>query len=242
MRIHPAIIAQAAATAATMMPGRFSLGVGTGENLNEHILGQRWPSGRTRLAMLEEAVEVIQLLWQGGMRSYQGRYFTVENARLYTLPDEPPRLLLGAGGPRAAALAARIGDGLVTNGVSPDIVAAFNTAGGATRPRFGMVGVCWAESESVARRIAFDRWPTGALAGGIHSELPLPRHFEQVVSIVTEDDIASSIVCGPDPDRHLKAIHQARAAGYDHVCIAQVGPDQEGFFHFYEREVLPQLH
>src|SRR5438067_6713877 len=146
MRIHPAIIAQAAATAAAMLPGRFFLGVGSGENLNEHILGDRWPETPVRQEMLEEAVEVIRLLWQGGLQSHHGRYFTVENARIYTLPDEPPPIYIAAAGPAASKLAGRIADGLI--GVAPEAgtVPGLREAGGSGKPCIGQAHVCGAAS------------------------------------------------------------------------------------------------
>jgi coenzyme F420-dependent glucose-6-phosphate dehydrogenase len=134
IRIHPAIVAQAAATSAVMMPGRFFLGVGSGENLNEHILGGYWPSAEVRLEMLEEAVEVIRLLWQGGSQSHRGRYFTVENARVYTLPDELPPLVVAASGQRAAELTGRIGDGLISTSPDSELPSSFRQAGGAGKP------------------------------------------------------------------------------------------------------------
>lgn len=240
MRIHPAIIAHAAATAAAMMPGRFFLGVGTGENLNEHILGDRWPPHDVRLAMLEEAVSLMRLLWQGGMQSAHGRYYTVENARIYTLPDEPPPIMVAAGGPRAAEAAGRFGDGLVSTAPVAELVEQFYQGGGSdTKPRYGHLTVCWAADEATARQTAYERWPNAAIKGELGFELPSPAHFEQASGMVTEDDVARSVICGPDSERHIGAIQQFVDAGYDHVYIHQVGPDQEGFFQFYTREVLP---
>jgi coenzyme F420-dependent glucose-6-phosphate dehydrogenase len=240
-RIHPAIVAQAAATTASLMPGRFFLGVGTGENLNEHILGRGWPETEIRQERLEEAIEVIRLLWRGGNQSHHGRHFTVENARLYTLPDSPPALLVAAGGERGAQKAARLGDGMI--GTSPDasLMAAFDEAGGAGKPRYGELTVCWARDEKSARRIAHQNWPTAAMESSLSWELPLPEHFEAVAQLVTEDQIAESVVCGPDPSKHLAAISKYVDAGYDHVCVHQVGKDQEGFLNFYRKEVIPVL-
>lgn len=241
IRIHPAIIAQAAATAATMMPGRFFLGVGTGERLNEHILGEHWPPADVRQEMLEEAITVIRLLWQGGTQSHDGYHYTVENARIYTLPDETPPIVVAASGPKAAELAGRVGDGLVGIGPDADLVDEFNQAGGKGKPHYGKLTVCWAPSESDARRMAYELWPTDGLPGALHQELALPAHYEQAVSIVTEEAIGEKIVCGPDPERHIAAIEAFVKAGFDHVAIHQIGPDQEGFFHFYEHEVLPHI-
>ena len=239
-RIHPAIVAQAAATAGAMMPGRFSLGVGSGENLNEHILGDAWPSADVRLSMLEEAVEVIRSLWQGGYRSHLGRHYVVENARIYTLPDPLPRILVAAAGPEAARLAASIGDGFV--GVSPDPqgVRAFADAGG-KGPRYGKVTVCWAEDELEAVRTAHRTWRSSGIPGQASQELPLPMHFEQVSELVTEDMVAESMICGPDPDKHLEGIKTFVDAGFDHVAVHHVGTDQEGGIRFYRERIMPRL-
>jgi coenzyme F420-dependent glucose-6-phosphate dehydrogenase len=241
VRIHPAIIAQAAATTATLMPGRFFLGVGTGENLNEHVVGQVWPETEIRQARLEEAIEIIRLLWKGGNQSHHGRYFTVENARLFSLPDTPPPLYVAVGGPRSADLAGRLGDGMIGTDPEASLLTAFDRAGGAGKPRYGELTVCWAKNEATARRTAREQWPTSAMESNLSWELPLPEHFEAVAELVTEDQVAESIVCGPDPARHLAAIRKYAAAGYDHVCIHQVGKDQKGFFEFYAEEILPQL-
>src|SRR5687768_1324613 len=154
IRIHPAIIAQAAATSAAMMPGRFFLGVGSGENLNEHILGDRWPETDVRLEMLEEAVEVIRLLWQGGVQSHHGKHYTVENARIYTLPEQLPEIMVAASGPKAAELAGRIGDGLITTSPDKKVTQAFDGAGGSSKPHYGQMTVCWAADEASAKKTA----------------------------------------------------------------------------------------
>ena len=239
LRIHPAILAQAAATTAALMPGRFFLGVGSGENLNEHVLGDRWPSAEERLEMLVEAIDLIRELWRGDLVSRRGRHFTVDRARLYTLPDEPPPIAVAASAPRAAELAGEHGDALVSVAPDHEIVERFERAGGDGKPRYGQLHVCWAESEQEAVRTARRVWPNSALPGELGQELPLPRHFEQATSKVTEDQIAAEIVCGPDPERHRAAIAEYAEAGFDHVYIHQVGPDQDGFIRFYEREILP---
>jgi coenzyme F420-dependent glucose-6-phosphate dehydrogenase len=240
IRIHPAIIAQAAATSASMMPGRFFLGVGTGENLNEHILGDKWPPSDIRREMLEEAVGVIRLLWEGGSQSHYGDYYVVENARLYTLPEEPPSILVAASGPRAAELAGRIGDGFIGTSPEKEVLQAFDEGGGTGKARYGQLTVCWAKDEAEARRTAFEYWPTAAVRGELSQELPLPAHFEQASRSVTEDQVAEAVVCGPDPERHVAKIREYVDAGYDHVYVHQVGPDQEGSIDFYRREVLPR--
>ena len=240
VRIHPAIIAQAAATAAAQLPGRFTLGVGTGENLNEHILGSRWPDWDVRAEMLTEALEVIRALWSGEVTSYRGRHYTVENARIYTLPEDLPPIVVAAGGERSAKLAASIGDGLVGTGPESDLIDEYRRNGG-TGPRYGQVTLCWAKSEREARATALEWWPTAAIPGEATQELPNPAHFEQLATMVTEDSIAKAIPCGPDPDRHLAQIQGYIDAGYDHIYLHQVGPDQRGFIEFAEQELLPVL-
>jgi coenzyme F420-dependent glucose-6-phosphate dehydrogenase len=239
IRIHPAIIAQAAATAAQLMPGRFFLGLGSGENLNEHILGDKWPPVDTRQQMLEEAVEIIRLLWRGGEQSFDGDYFVVENARVYSLPDELPPIHLAAGGEQAAELAGRIGDGFVGTSPKKETIDAFRKAGGKGKPTYGEMSVCWADSQRKAVKTVSEWWPTAAIPGQLGQELALPAHFEQVTPMVTEDMLAEQVTCGPDPQRHIEAISKYVDAGYDHICVHQIGPDQEGFFDFYRREVLP---
>lgn len=241
IRIHPAIIAQAAATSATMMPGRFFLGVGTGENLNEHILGDRWPPHDLRLAMLEESIEVMRLLWSGGEQTHRGQFYTVENARLFTLPDRPPEVMVAASGPKAAQAAGRIGDGMISTAPEAKLVQAFQQQGGAKKPCYGQLTVCWAPNEAQARKTAMEIWPNAGLTGELSQELATPDHFEQAVKLVTEEQIAKEVVCGPDAQRHIDAIRAYIDAGFEYVYIHQVGPDQDGFIEFYAREVLPKL-
>ena len=240
VRYHPAIVAQAAATSAALMPGRFFLGLGSGENLNEHIVGARWPSAPVRQEMLAEAIDIIRLLWLGGEQTYFGTYYTADHARLYTLPVESIPLYVAASGPNAAELAGRAGDGLILTSPDESVLKAFASTGGA-KPRYGQLTVCWAADESAARRTAREWWPNAALEGELSQELPLPRHFEQASLTVRDDDIARAIVCGPDPERHRTAIQEFLDAGVENVYVHQVGPDQAGFFDFYRREILPKL-
>jgi G6PDH family F420-dependent oxidoreductase len=240
IRIHPAIVAQAAATSAAMMPGRFFLGLGTGENLNEHIVGEAWPAADERLDMLEEAIELIRTLWEGGDQTFRGDFYVVENARIYTLPDEPPPIAIAASKSGAAELAGRLGDALISVAPNAELVEAYREAGGAG-PRYGQVHVCWAESEAEAKETAYRIWPNAAIKGELSQELPLPRHFEQAAQMATADDVAESTVCGPDPEPYVEQIRAFTDAGFDHVYIHQVGPDQDGFFRFFSDELSPLL-
>jgi G6PDH family F420-dependent oxidoreductase len=237
-RIHPAVIAQAAATTQVMSDGRFFLGVGTGENLNEHILGQRWPEAPVRLEMLEEAIAVLRLLWQGGQQSHHGTHFTVENARIYTLPGTPPPVYVSAFGPKAMDVAARCGDGLVSTKPDADLLKKYDELGG-TGPKLGQIKVCWAPNDDDARKLAFEKWPTSGLSGELSQELPTPKHFEQAVSPLHEDDVVSSFSLGPNPEPYLKSLREYSDAGYDVVFVTQIGPDQHGFLDFFEREIAP---
>jgi coenzyme F420-dependent glucose-6-phosphate dehydrogenase len=239
IRLHPALVAQAAATAACMLPGRFFLGVGTGENLNEHVLGDRWPPADVRLEMLEEAIGVMRTLWDGGLVDHRGPHYTVENARLYTLPEEPVPVMVAAAAEQAAKLAGRVGDGFVGTSPDPAVLDAFESAGGSRKPRYGQVTVCYASSEAEARKTAHEQWPNAALKGPLAQELALPSYFEAAAEMVSEDDVAEQVVCGPDPERHLAVIEKYAEAGYDHVYIHQVGPDQDAFLRFYQSEILP---
>jgi coenzyme F420-dependent glucose-6-phosphate dehydrogenase len=241
MRVHPAIVAQAAATTATMLPGRFILGLGTGENLNEHVIGMGWPPGDVRLEMLEEAIEVIQLLWQGGVQSHRGPYYTVENAQLFSLPDEPPQIMLAASKQGAAELAGREASAMINTEVSGKLVKQFQSACGKGKPCFVEVSACWAEDEAKARRTAREVWALAGLSDPLFTELAQPSHFEAAFEPISEDKVAENVLCGPDPEAHVAKLREAEQAGYTHACVHQIGPDQEGFFRFYEREVMPRL-
>ena len=241
IRTHPAIIAHAAATSATLMPGRFFLGVGTGENLNEHILGDHWPAPDERLEMLEEAIDVMRLLWQGGYQTHRGKHYTVENARLYTLPDEPVEIAVAAAEPRAAELAGRLGDAFVNTSADAETIEQFDAAGGKGKPKYGQVTGCWASSEEEAVRTVKAIWPNAGLGGDLSYELPLPRHFEQASENVTEDDLREALPCGPDAEQWLEEIREYERAGYDHIYLHQIGRDQDGFFRFWREELQPKL-
>ena len=241
MRIHPAVIAQATATSAAMLPGRFEFGVGSGENLNEHVFGDAWPSTDVRLEMLEEAIEVIRLLWEGGTKDHEGKHYRVENARIYTLPDETPPILVSGFGPKATRLAARIGDGYVNAVPDAELLNLFRSSGGGDKPAHGAFKVCYGEDEAEARKTAHRLWPNDLLPGELAAVLPTPTHFEQAAQLVTEEMVAEAMPCGPDSEPHREMIHQFADAGYDEVYVQQIGPNQKAFFDFYEKEILPEF-
>jgi G6PDH family F420-dependent oxidoreductase len=238
VRIHPAIIAQAAATSGVLHEGRFNLGVGSGEALNEHILGDRWPEAEVRLELLEEAVEVIRLLWQGGQRSHHGRHYTVENARVYDLPDERPPILVSGFGPKAIKLAARIGDGFCTTSPDRDAIGLYRSEGG-KGPVHAGTKVCFGRDEEEARRTAHRLWPNEALPGELAQVLPTPAHFEQACELVTPDKLVTPV--GPDLDRHIASLQAYADAGVDELFVQQIGPEQELFFREWAPEVLSRF-
>ena len=231
IRIHPAIVAQAAATAAVLMEGRFFLGVGSGELLNEHILGGRWPRADERLDMLDEALELIRKLWQGEYETYRGDHYTVEQARLYDVPDEPPQLIVAAAAPDAAKLAAKWGDGMISTSPDETVIGEYRSAGGRELIH-GKVTGCFARSEDEAKRIARDRTPNSAMGGTISQDLPLPRDFEAVAELVREEDLAGSLALGRDPAAWQERIAQFETLGFTHLCLHDVSEDQAGFIEF----------
>jgi G6PDH family F420-dependent oxidoreductase len=238
-RQHPAIVAQAAATSALLTGNRFTLGVGTGEALNEHVLGDRWPSAEERLEMLEEAVYVIRQLLGGSLITHTGRHYTVDTARLYSVPDQPPPIYMSGFGDKAIHVAARIADGYMCVQPNRDFVRLYREAGGGDRPVQGGLKVCWGADEGQARKTMHRLWPTDAIPGETMQLLPLPRHFGQVSELVSEEMIAAP--CGPDPDSHLAGVRAYTEAGFDEVYVGQVGGEIEGFFEFYAGQILPRL-
>jgi G6PDH family F420-dependent oxidoreductase len=238
VRIHPAVIAQAAATSAVMLGGRFNLGVGSGEALNEHILGDRWPEADVRLEMLEEAVEVMRTLWEGGQRSHRGRHYTVENARIYDLPDEPPPILVSGFGPKAVGLAARIGDGFCTTSPDKDMIGRYRSEGG-RGPVHAGTKVCFMADEDEARRTAHRLWPNEALPGELAQVLPTPSHFEQACELVTPEMLVTPV--GPDLDQHAESLQEYADAGVDELFVQQIGPEQDAFFSTWAKEILPRF-
>jgi G6PDH family F420-dependent oxidoreductase len=240
IRIHPAVIAQAAATAAVMLNGNFVLGLGSGEALNEHILGDAWPEADERLEMLEEAVEVIRTLWQGGVHDHRGRHYRVAHARVYDLPDQPPPIVISGFGPKAVKLAARIGDGYCTVGPDADSVKLFRSESQNGHLVQGGLKVCWDEDAEKARKTVHRLWANEGLPGELAQVLPTPEHFEQASELVTEDMLAEDTPCGPDVEKHVEAIKAYEQAGFDELYVNQIGPEQDAFFEAYREHVLPR--
>jgi coenzyme F420-dependent glucose-6-phosphate dehydrogenase len=230
IRIHPAIVAQAAATVATMMPGRFALGVGSGENLNEHVLGDRWPLPDERLEMLG----------QGGEQTHRGKHYTVDHARVYDLPGEPVEVYVAASQSNAAELAGRIGDGFISTAPDEKIVDAFEAAGGKGKPKLGMIHVAYDEDAQAGLKRAHELWPNTALKGPLGQELATPSDFEAAAEMIEPGDLAETTPHGPDPGPYLELIGRYEDAGFTHVFIHQIGSNQDEFAKFAARELLPK--
>ena len=241
LRIHPAVIAQAAATSAVLLEGRFALGVGSGEALNEHILGDPWPSADVRLEMLEEAIEVMRALWGGGQVEHRGRHYRVENARVYTLPDEPVPVLVSGFGPKSVDLAGRVGDGYCSTMPDAGLLERFRRAGGEGKRTQAGTKVCWGPDEAECRAEAHRLWPNEPLPGELAQVLPTPAHFEQASTLVTEDMVAEAVPCGPDLERHVAALQEYADAGFDELYVQQIGSRHERFFEVFASEVLPRF-
>lgn len=239
VRIHPAIIAQAAATCARMLPGGFTLGVGSGEALNEHILGSAWPSADIRLDMLEESVELIRRLWSGEVVTFEGRHYRVDTARIYTLPAEPPPVLISGFGPKATDLAARIGDGYLSTMPDVDLVEQFKKASGG-KPAQAGAKVAFAPERSEGVEHAHRLWSTAGLPGELAQVLPSPQHFEQASQLVSEQMTADSVVAGSDIEEHLDQIQKYADAGYDLLHVANMGPHHQEMIAFYGEEIIPR--
>jgi G6PDH family F420-dependent oxidoreductase len=236
VRLHPAVVAQAAATTSLLLDDRFFLGVGTGEALNEHILGHRWPPPETRLAMLDEAVAVMRELWRGETVDHRGDFYVVENARLFDPPAQAIRVIVSGFGPDAVELAARIGDGYWGTSPERELVERFQQSGG-TGPRYAQLNLCWAEDEAAARKTVYEIWPNTAVAGQLSQDLPTWTHFEAAVQPLTEEQVVESVPCGPDLAPVVESVRKYVDAGYDHVYFHQIGPDQDGFFRFWRDEL-----
>jgi coenzyme F420-dependent glucose-6-phosphate dehydrogenase len=240
IRIHPAVLAQATATTSLLFEGRFFWGVGSGEALNEHILGHRWPPAEVRLAMLEEAVDVVRRLWTGETVDHRGQFYEVDNAKIFDPPAEAPPVIVSGYGPKAIELAARIGDGYWGNAPDGELVDRYRDNGG-TGPRYAQLHVCWSEDAGSARKTVHEVWPNGGVPGQLSQDLPTWTHFEQAASMVTEGHATEHVPCGPDVGPIVDSVRTYLDAGYDHLYFHQIGPDQDGFLRFWSTDLQPAL-
>ena len=241
LHYHPTILAQAVATVADMMPGRVRVGIGPRGGRNAPITRATWPPVSIRQEMLEESLEIIRELWQGNYTTVDGMYYTVHNAKLYTLPEQLPPVIVSATGPEMAAIAGEIGDALVSTSPNAEVVKAFNEAGGEGKPTYGQLTICYGEDEEATKQTALDIWGYTVLGGQASQELSLPKHYQEAIeSFATPDLVAESVVCGPDVQKYHDSIQEYIDAGFSHIYIHQVGQDQKSFFEFAKKEILPK--
>jgi G6PDH family F420-dependent oxidoreductase len=241
-RYHPAVVAQKAATMQLLSGGRFTLGLGAGENLNEHIIGGQWPIAGIRHEMLAEAVEIIRALWDGGMVTYRGKHFDVESAKIWDLPSTLPPIGIAVSGPDGCRIAGKHADVMIAVEARPELGQMFDAAGGAGKPRVGQIPVSYDPDPQIAAKRALEqfRWFTGPWT--VNSELPLPASFDAASRLVREEDVMGKMPCGPDLGRHLAAVRQFEAAGFTHLALVQVGADtQEQFISWAASDLLPAL-
>lgn len=239
-RYHPTILAQAVATVADMMPGRFNFGVGTGEALNEHIVGAPWPPVNIRQDMMIESLEIMRSLWEGGYTTIQGQFYEVHNARLYTLPEQLPPIFIAASGPESAEIAAEFGDALISTSPDKEVVDAFRQAGGEGKPVYGQITLQYSQDEEKSAETALKYWGYTVLGGQASQELSLPKHYQEAVEgLATPEVIKKSVVCGPDPAKYHEKVQAYVDAGFTHVYFHQIGPDQDSFLDFAKKELLP---
>ncbi|HYF05519.1 MAG TPA: TIGR03557 family F420-dependent LLM class oxidoreductase [Patescibacteria group bacterium] len=241
IRIHPVIIAQAAATAGQFLPERFILGVGTGENLNEHVVGAPWPPIQIRQNMLEEAITIIRLLFDGAYVDYFGEYFKVYDAKLYSRPQNPPLIFMAATGQNSTRLAGKLADGFISTAPKSELIQTFSESGGTGKPKYGLLAVCYDPDEDHAKAITLKLWPTKGLQRPLGQDLPTPKHFAAAAATVHTEDLHRLRAYGPEKEKYLEAIQSYFAAGFDYVGLHQIGKNQEAFFRFCETEILPEF-
>ncbi|MFD6874126.1 MULTISPECIES: LLM class F420-dependent oxidoreductase [unclassified Streptomyces] len=242
VRYHPAVVAQKAATMQLLSEGRFRLGLGSGENLNEHVVGPGWPAAHVRLAMLEEAVQIIRDLFDGGSVNHHGQYFDVENAKLWDLPDEPPPIGIAVSGKRSCELAGRYADLAIAIDPERELLESFDRAGGVGKPRVGQLAVCHDTDRDAAVRRAHEQFRWSAGGWQVNAELPGPSAFDQATRYVRPEDIAKSIPCGDDPEVFVDAVRPFVAAGFTEIALVQVGGShQHSFIDWAESTLLPAL-
>ncbi|MDN3289349.1 LLM class F420-dependent oxidoreductase [Streptomyces thermocarboxydus] len=242
MRYHPAVVAQKAATMQLLSGGRFRLGLGSGENLNEHVVGGGWPPVDVRHQMLEEAVEIIRALFGGGHVNHRGEHFDVESARLWDLPDQPPPIGVAVSGKRSCALAGHLADLVIATEPKPELLEMFDRHGGEGKPRVGQLPVCYDPDRGAAVERAHAQFRWFGNGWKVNAELPHPDSFASATQFVRPDDVAASIPCGSDPDDFVEAIRPYAEAGFTEIALVQIGGEsQPAYLDWSERTLLPAL-
>jgi G6PDH family F420-dependent oxidoreductase len=241
IRYHPAIVAQKAATIALLSDGRFRLGLGAGEQLNEHVVGRGFPMVDIRHEMLGEAVEIIRRLFAGGYVTYHGMHYEVESAKLFDRPETPPAIGIAASGKDACDLAGRMADLMIGTDPKPELARMFGEAGGAGKPVVGQPAVCWGPDEAACRRLAHEQFAWSVGEWKVKSELPNTFNFESFSKVVSEEEVAETVPCGPNLDQIVQSVRQFVDAGYTEVAFVQIGPEQAAFCDLFARELGPVL-
>ena len=245
LRYHPAVVAQKAATVQILSGNRFRLGLGAGENLNEHVVGQRWPAVGVRHEMLREAVDIIAALFDNepsGTVNYRGEYFQVESAKLWDLPDRRVPIGVAVSGRDSCELAGKKGDLMIAVEPKAELGQMFDRAGGAGKSRVGQVAIAYDPDRDAAIERAHEQFRWFGLGWKVNADLPNPDSFESATQFITRDQVAEALSCGPDVDEHVEAIKAFVDAGFDEVAVVQIGGDQQDSFAAWaERELLPAL-
>lgn len=241
IRYHPALVAQKAATVAILADGRFRLGLGAGEQLNEHVVGQGYPPADIRHDMLVEAVEIIRELFAGGYVTYRGEHFDVDSARLFDLSAAPPPIGIAVSGPESCALAGELADLMIATEPKAELVHQFAEAGGQGKDAVGQIAVCWGQDEAVCAQLAKEQFGWSLGGWKIQAELPNTANFQAFVDVVTPEQVAEKVPCGPDLDKITESVKQFVDAGFTEVALVQIGPDQAGFIEVFERELAAKL-
>jgi G6PDH family F420-dependent oxidoreductase len=235
IRYHPAVVAQKAATVQLLAEGRFTLGLGTGENLNEHVVGQGWPALQDRQAMLHEAIEIIRALHTGELVDHRGEFFQVDSARIWDLPEHPVEIGVAIGGDRAIAELAPLADHLIATEPDADLVEDWNATDGAPKigdgaRAVGQVPICWDPDRDAAVQRAHEQFRWFAGGWSVNADLPTTAGFAGATQYVRPEDVAASIACGPDLDAIVESVRPFWDAGHTDVALVQIGGDTQERF------------
>jgi G6PDH family F420-dependent oxidoreductase len=248
-RYHPAIVAQKAATMALLSEGRFTLGLGAGENLNEHVIGEPWPAIDERHDRLAEAIEIIRRLFDGGLVTHAGRHFRVDSARLWDLPEQPVRIGVAVSGRKSVARFAPLGDDLIAVEPQADLVKGWNDARDGTAPggssrAIGQLAISWDADRDAAIDRAHEQFRWSGVGWPVNANLPTTEAFTMMTASTTPDEVAAKIPCGDDVRAVVEAVETYRAAGFTHLALVQIGGEpaqQQSFLEAAESELLPAL-
>ena len=243
LRYHPAVVAQKAATMQILSGNRFRLGLGAGENLNEHVVGHGWPAVGARHEMLSEAIEIISALFDGdGTTNYRGRHYDIEQAKLWDLPDERVPIGVAVSGPDSCRLAGGMADLMIAVEPDAELVEMFDAAGGSNKPRVGQLALCYDTDREAAVRRAHQQFRWFGLGWKVNADLPNPESFDGATQFVTPEQVADALACGPDVDEHVEKVKAFIDAGYTDVALVQIGADDQAeFIDWAQRELLPAL-